>query len=129
MGKIMINGESYPSYVVKTGVDDTGIFEDKAWSSKKTSDEITKVDTELNTDITALSDRVKTVEDAYAKKTEIPTTLPANGGNSDTVNNHTVQTDVPSGAVFTDTITTNVVVSATQPTGQNVGDFWYKVKS
>lgn len=40
MGKIMINGESYPSYVVKTGVDDTGIFEDKAWSSKKTSDEI-----------------------------------------------------------------------------------------
>ena len=30
MGKIMINGESYP-YVVKTGVDDTGIFEDKAW--------------------------------------------------------------------------------------------------
>ena len=28
MGKIMINGESYPSYVVKTGVDDTGIFID-----------------------------------------------------------------------------------------------------
>ena len=40
----------------------------------------------------------------YAKKTEIPTTLPANGGNADTVNNHTVETDVPTDAVFTDTI-------------------------
>ena len=49
-----------------------------------------------------------------------------NANNANTVNNHTVQTDVPSDAVFTDTITTNVIVSATQPTGQNAGDFWYK---
>ena len=41
---------------------------------------------------------------SYAKKTDIPTTLPANGGNSDTVNNHTVETDVPTDAVFTDTV-------------------------
>lgn len=40
----------------------------------------------------------------YAKKTDIPTTLPANGGNADTVNNHTVKIDVPENAVFTDTI-------------------------
>ena len=40
----------------------------------------------------------------YAKKTDVPTTLPANGGNADTVNNHTVETDVPVDAVFTDTI-------------------------
>ena len=32
-----------------------------------------------------------------------PTTLPANGGNSATVNNHSVNANVPSGAVFTDT--------------------------
>jgi hypothetical protein len=32
-----------------------------------------------------------------------PSSLPANGGNSSTVNGHTVATDVPSGAVFTDT--------------------------
>lgn len=32
-----------------------------------------------------------------------PTTLPANGGNAQTVNNHTVNSDVPAGAVFTDT--------------------------
>ena len=47
MGKIMINGEQYPSFVAKTGLDDTGIFEDKAWSSKKTSDEIAEVETAL----------------------------------------------------------------------------------
>lgn len=40
----------------------------------------------------------------YAKKTDIPTTLPANGGNADTVNNHTVETNVPVNAVFTDTV-------------------------
>ena len=41
---------------------------------------------------------------SYAKKTDIPTTLPADGGNADTVNNHTVEADVPSNAVFTDTV-------------------------
>lgn len=39
--------------------------------------------------------------DAYIKNK--PTKLPANGGNADTVNGHTVKTDVPEGAVFTDT--------------------------
>ena len=43
--------------------------------------------------------------------------------------NYTIGKSVPSDAKFTDTITTNVVVSETQPTGQNVGDFWYKIKS
>lgn len=39
---------------------------------------------------------------------------------------YTIGKSVPSNAVFTDTITTNVIVSATQPTGQRTGDFWYK---
>lgn len=39
-----------------------------------------------------------------ANKTEIPTELPANGGNSATVNGHTVNADVPENAVFTDTV-------------------------
>ena len=34
----------------------------------------------------------------------IPTSLPANGGNADTVGGHTVMTDVPENAVFTDTV-------------------------
>ena len=53
---------------------------------------------------TKISNFVTTVEEDYAKTTDIPTILPANGGNSDTVNNHTVETDVPVDAVFTDTI-------------------------
>ena len=38
-----------------------------------------------------------------ATMSDIPSSLPANGGNAATVNNHTVAADVPSGAVFTDT--------------------------
>ena len=36
--------------------------------------------------------------------TDFPTSMPANGGNSSTVNGHTVETNVPEGAVFTDTV-------------------------
>ena len=39
-------------------------------------------------------------------KPTIPTSLPADGGNADTVNGHTVLSDVPEGAKFTDTIYT-----------------------
>ena len=53
---------------------------------------------------TKISNFITTVEEDYAKTADIPTTLPANGGNADTVNNHTVETDVPVDAVFTDTI-------------------------
>lgn len=37
--------------------------------------------------------------------TDFPTSMPANGGNATTVNGHTVNSDVPSGAKFTDTNT------------------------
>lgn len=42
----------------------------------------------------------------FAKKTDIPETLPASGGNAETVNGHTVEENVPAGAKFTDTNTT-----------------------
>ena len=57
------------------------------------------VDITVPTTVAELTD-----SSSYAKTTEIPTTLPANGGNSDTVNNHTVKSDVPENAVFTDTV-------------------------
>ena len=44
----------------------------------------------------------------YAKKTDIPSSLPANGGDADTINNHTVDSDVPANAVFTDTTNSDV---------------------
>ena len=37
--------------------------------------------------------------------TDFPSSLPANGGNASTVNGHTINADVPSGAKFTDTNT------------------------
>lgn len=39
--------------------------------------------------------------------TDFPTSMPANGGNASTVNGHTVNEDVPSGAKFTDTVYTH----------------------
>lgn len=42
-----------------------------------------------------------TGSDAYIKNK--PTSMPANGGNADTVNGHTVQINVPANAKFTDT--------------------------
>lgn len=45
----------------------------------------------------------KKVADIFAKKTDIPKSLPADGGNARTVNSHTVESDVPAGAIFSDT--------------------------
>lgn len=46
-----------------------------------------------------------------ADRSEIPTTLPANGGNAAKVNGHTVNADVPSNAKFTDTTYTNATTT------------------
>lgn len=43
------------------------------------------------------------VTDIFAKKADIPKSLPADGGDADTVNGHSVSADVPEGAKFTDT--------------------------
>ena len=48
----------------------------------------------------------KKITDLFAKKSEIPKSLPADGGDAGTVNGHTVNEDVPEGAKFTDTNTT-----------------------
>ena len=47
---------------------------------------------------TDLQDELKKVKDS------IPTKVPADGGNADTVNGHTVECDVPAYAKFTDTV-------------------------
>lgn len=82
-----------------------------------------------------------------ATMADIPASLPANGGNSATVNNHTVAADVPSDAVFTDTTYSsatqstaglmsatdktkldnlNITISSSNPTSQDGsdGDIW-----
>ena len=80
--------------------DITGL--DTALSSKATSVQGNKADTAVQ------SVKIGTTE--YKSGTTVtlpsyPTSLPANGGNASTVNGHTVNTDVPSGAKFTDTNT------------------------
>lgn len=61
-------------------------------------------DTQINTVKSDISDDIEALQTEKADKTEIPTSLPANGGNSSTVNGHTVNADVPANAVFTDTV-------------------------
>ena len=51
---------------------------------------------------------------------DIPTSLPANGGNSTTVNNHTVNSDVPANAKFTDTVYTHPNSGVTAGTYKSV---------
>lgn len=50
-----------------------------------------------------------TTSDTFIKNK--PTSLPANGGNADTVNGYIVESNVPSGAKFTDTIYDDTVLS------------------
>lgn len=58
----------------------------------------------MNSAIKDNKNAITTLQTEKANKTEIPTELPANGGNSATVNGHTVKSDVPENAVFTDTV-------------------------
>lgn len=44
------------------------------------------------------------ITELFAKKTDIPESLPADGGDAATVNGHSVNADVPEGAQFTDTV-------------------------
>lgn len=48
---------------------------------------------------------------SYNDLSDVPTSLPANGGNADTVNNYTVNANVPSDAVFTDTTYDNATTT------------------
>lgn len=66
----------------------------------------------LNKNFDTVDLQLKANADAIAAKadpTDIPVSLPANGGNADTVNGHTVNSDVPVNAKFTDTIYTHPV--------------------
>ncbi len=52
-----------------------------------------------------------------ADKSEIPTSLPANGGNAATVNSHEVNADVPANAKFTDTTYANMKAATASAAG------------
>lgn len=67
--------------------------EDGSWQTPPNTEYV------FNTAYNASTNKAATMSD-------IPSSLPANGGNSATVNNHSVNKDVPADAVFTDNNTT-----------------------
>ena len=67
--------------------------EDGSWQTPPNTEYV------FNTAYNASTNKAATMSD-------IPSSLPANGGNSATVNNHSVNKDVPADAVFTDNDTT-----------------------
>lgn len=81
------------------------------------------IDSELSeTSTNPVENRVITNElNKKADSKDIPTSLPANGGDADTVNGHTIKSDVPENAVFTDTIYTLPMASETQLGGVKTG--------
>lgn len=74
----------------------------------------------IKVDIAVRDSQGRVIKDTYAEKSEIPTRLPAQGGNADyatnsgKVNNHTVESDVPANAVFTDTWPTTYATGASK---------------
>lgn len=54
-----------------------------------------------------------------ANKSDIPTSLPANGGNAATVNGHSVNSDVPANAKFTDTTYYNMTAATASAAGKS----------
>lgn len=96
---------------------------DKAIGTKANKADIPTKISELENDSNFLTEHQDL--SSYAKTEDIPTELPANGGNADTVNNHTVNTDVPSDAVFTDTvytlpIATTEILGGVMPDGTTI---------
>lgn len=75
---------------------------DAAIGTKANKTDIPTKTSELENDSGFLTEHQDLSE--YAKTADIPTELPANGGDADTVNGHTVNADVPADAKFTDTV-------------------------
>lgn len=66
-------------------------------------------------------DNLKAALSGKANVSDIPKTLPANGGNSTTVNGHSVNSDVPANAKFTDTVYSLPTASSAIKGGVKVG--------
>lgn len=68
------------------------------------SDLASAVQTSLSKADTALQEHQSLAEYVKADDARLTDARPANGGNAETVNGHTINADVPSDAVFTDTV-------------------------
>ena len=69
-------------------------------------DNTADLDKPISTAVQTALDNKANIKHTHKKSdiTDFPNSLPADGGNADTVNNHTVNSDVPANALFTDTV-------------------------
>lgn len=95
----------------------------KEYVDKQDSVNLDAAKEHADTQINAVEKCISDLQTNKADKSEIPTTLPANGGNADTVNGHTVKSDVPEGAKFTDTVYKHPATSGSKhiPSGGKSG--------
>jgi len=107
-----IQNTSNPHNVTKTqlGLGNVGDFKAVSTAANQGLSETEKSNARTNLGLGSMATKNNLTESDIpsipkSKISDFPTSLPANGGNSATVNNHTVLSDVPANAVFTDTNT------------------------
>lgn len=102
-GKAELTGQDH-EYVSSSSGSSSGTSNvTKAYVDKAVSDSADASKAYTDNALSSVNSDITSLQTDKADKSEIPTTLPANGGNADTVNNHTVKSNVPENAVFTDT--------------------------
>lgn len=97
-------------------INDTLISQTTTWSSQKIQDSLNAssgggINDHINNADIHVTAEEKTRWDNKAELSDIPSSIPFDGGNADTVNNHTIESNVPSDAIFTDTWKANTNTS------------------
>lgn len=93
------------SHTVKSDVPENAVFTDTVYDDTAVKAHIADTNVHITADERTKWNAKSDFSGSYSDLSNVPTSLPANGGNADTVNGHTVKSDVPANAVFTDTIT------------------------
>lgn len=122
-------GKTYISNLLKGKADSSHTHDDRYYTESeidiKLNGKANSSHTHGNEDITSL-DASKITSGTISidrLPSDFPSSLPANGGNASTVNGHTVNSDVPADAKFTDTIYTHPTTSGNKhiPSGGSSG--------
>lgn len=92
------------SHTIEADVPANAVFTDTKYNDTAVKAHIVDTNVHITADERTKWNAKSDFSGSYSDLSNAPTSLPANGGNADTVNGHTVEIDVPSGAVFTDTV-------------------------
>lgn len=91
------------SHTVKSDVPENALFTDTVYDDTAVKAHIADTNVHITADERTKWNAKSDFSGSYSDLSNAPTSLPANGGNADTVNGHTVEIDVPANSVFTDT--------------------------